>query len=88
MASFAMAIAMPSQVMLSSASGEKKGFLDWLSEALDKSDMVETDAILKGTSRGDGNGAPPAPKPTGAKKPAGAKKPTAPKKGGFGLWGK
>lgn len=81
MASFALlAPPVPSVVAMSAAAAaksEKKGLFDWLTDALDKNDLLETDPILqKNDSK---NGAPPKPVPA-AKKPA-------PKKQGGGFFG-
>ncbi|CAM6017702.1 unnamed protein product [Sphagnum balticum] len=66
---------------------KSKGFLDWLTEALDKSDIRETDAILKkvepgkSSNNGAGVGKPSAGK---AKGPA----PAPQKKGKLPFFGK
>ncbi|KAJ7515526.1 hypothetical protein O6H91_22G016700 [Diphasiastrum complanatum] len=68
-------------VLLSSGTSEKKGFLDWLNEAFSKEAFSETDPILKKVE--DKNGAASA-KPAAQKKGASSNPSSTKKKGFFG----
>ncbi|OAE35948.1 hypothetical protein AXG93_4303s1000 [Marchantia polymorpha subsp. ruderalis] len=68
MVPFALSLPMGGQVIMAAgAKSEKKGFFDWLSDALDKDGLLEVDPLLG--KAGDGKSGP---SPAGKKGPASA----------------